>query len=170
MRYVCCSLFTEGGGDEAFLVALLTRQLRALLAANAEIDRVRAEPCRTIAESRLLEPEVAASARDFDVVIVHHDFRESAKIAKLVTRLSERLPVHARIVGADVAWLPKRSADVEKIEDPKSVLKRVLGTRCLTDALRLLGENVTLDRLAEVPAYQSFLQEPTTALKELNFL
>jgi hypothetical protein len=28
----------------------------------------------------------------------------------------------------------------------------------------------TLDRLARVPAYQAFLQDLTTALKELNFL
>ena len=30
-------------------------------------------------------------------------------------------------------------------------------------------ERISLDRLAEAPAYQSFLQDLTTALKELNF-
>jgi hypothetical protein len=58
---------------------------------------------------------------------------------------------------------------VERIPDPKTVLAKVIGTQRGDDAPQLLGANVSLDRLAQLPAYLHFLHDLTTALKELNF-
>jgi hypothetical protein len=141
----------------------------------------------------LLGPEVVAAAHTADLVFVHHDHRESGKIERLRARVSADFPPQAKLValvsrreteawcladpeaiaripGADSAKAPAKAAEVEKLRDPKAALAEALRTARLDDALELLAANVSLDRLAEVPAYQSFKLDLTEALKELNFL
>ena len=194
MRYLTCSLFTEGRSDALFLSDLLTRQVRDLLWAGgkAETDRVHPEDCRTVESGARLQSEVLEVAKTSDVIIIHNDHRESRKIDTLRSGLQACLPDRARLIGiapkveteawcladaeafrgirgAQLDLLPTRPADVERITDPKAALAKVIGTQRIDDALELLGANVSLDRLAQVPAYRTFLDDLTTALKELNF-
>jgi hypothetical protein len=194
MRSLSCSLFSEGRSDALFLADVLTRQLRELLWTHAvQVERVVAERRRTVEPQLALGPDVIAAAQSTNLVFVHHDHNEAGKIEKLRSRIAADFPSQAKLIAlvpkreteawcladpaaisrvprADRTLVPHRAAEVEKLHDPKAVLAKVLGTARLDDALELLAANVSLDRLAEVPAYQNFLQDLTTALKELNFL
>ncbi|HEV2640444.1 MAG TPA: hypothetical protein VGX23_35250 [Actinocrinis sp.] len=194
MRYLTSSLFAEGPSDTLFLADLLTRQVRELLWAGdqAETDRVQVEGCHTVDSRERLQSEILEVAQTSNIIFIHNDHREAKKIEALRSALDGRLPRRTRLVpivpraetdawclidaaafranrGAECSLLPSRPADVERIADPKAVLAKVVGTRRANDALELLGANVSLKRLAEVPAYRLFLDDLTTALKELNF-
>ncbi len=125
------------------------------------------------------------------IFVRHNDWNEREKASALCDRVRGSLPGHVRLVRVlpkreTEAWpltdpslfpeqrrggLPPRAADVEDERDPKIPLQRALGCPYNEiDAGGVLGERIELDRLAEVPAYQSFLQDLTKALKELSFL
>ncbi|GGW42885.1 hypothetical protein GCM10010340_21150 [Streptomyces griseoloalbus] len=62
-------------------------------------------------------------------------------------------------------------AHVEKVADPKAVLKAALGGR--RDAERdfgRLGQTVALDALSKVPAYRRWTAELRRAMEGLRFL
>ena len=66
--------------------------------------------------------------------------------------------------------LPAKPRDVESVLDPKKLLATAL-PRPLNPALaEQIGERISLDRLAQVPAYLNFRHDLENALKELNFL
>lgn len=193
-RYLTCALFTEGRSDELLLAEILQRQLSSLVleSALADFERVHTEECRTIAAADCLDREVLAAATYTDIVILHNDHNEAGKIEALRGRIAAAVPDTTRLVGIvprreteawaladpkvlqDVARIdrtrfPAHAAGVEKIADPKAELRAALGPLSMEDGFELIGKEIRLDRLAQVPAYQLFLQDLTTALKELNF-
>jgi hypothetical protein len=185
-------LIAEGASDVAFLLPLLQAQLERI-GWDAEFE---ARPIRrTAVTTVMLAERVAAEAAELleisDLLFVHHDDRESAKI----DRLRDHLGAEGHVVGVvpvreTEAWVlaaacgsapavdlfdavapEKGHRWVEKLADPKAELKRrYRGPVSIEDLFTLIAERADLDRSAEVPAYQSFLQELTAALKELNFL
>jgi len=189
--YLNATLFCEGKEDAYFLQRVLTRQLDRLAGEAAfRSGEVLAQQRRTVRDASLLDAAVIAESKWFDIIFIHHDWNERGKVAALRDRVTSRLSTGARLVGVvpvreTEAWIladpgllagaasadvcPPRPRDVESIADPKIPLQRALGCRFSPMAAEEFGENISLDRLAEVPAYQSFLQDLTTALKELNF-
>jgi Domain of unknown function (DUF4276) len=192
VRPLRSALIAEGASDVAFLLPILQAQLERI-GWDAEFDAgpVRRATVTTVMSADSVVAEAAELLEVSDLLFVHHDHRESAKI----DRLRERLEAEGRVVGVvpvreTEAWVlaaacglepsiaafdaasPERGCRwVEKLADPKAELKRrYRGPASVEDLFTLIAERVDLDRLAEVPAYQSFLQYLTAALKELNFL
>lgn len=192
-RYLSLALLTEGAGDQWFLVPLVDR-LIAELALEAPVgfdySGVVVGECFTVAHRDLVAREVTDLLRYFDIVMVHHDHNERGK----VDAVRERFPDDAHRIVALVpvreteAWMltdpeavreaaPTRDAawelpyDVEKVADPKSLLKAALGGR--RDAERdfgRLGQTVALDALGKVPAYRRWTTELRGAMERLRFL
>ncbi|MET8243317.1 hypothetical protein ABZV31_02080 [Streptomyces sp. NPDC005202] len=70
---------------------------------------------------------------------------------------------------SDAAW--EVPYEVEKVADPKAMLKAALGGR--RDAERdfdRLGQTVALDMLWKVPAYRRWIGELRAAMERLRFL
>ncbi|MEV0393069.1 DUF4276 family protein [Polymorphospora rubra] len=67
--------------------------------------------------------------------------------------------------------LPRQPKDVEQVTDPKKVLNDVTRrvSRSTFDHFAQLGELVSLDRLARVPAYQRWWADTRDALTEVGF-
>lgn len=67
--------------------------------------------------------------------------------------------------------LPRNAKDVERLADPKQVLNAVTGRvrRSVYDHFGQLGELVSLDRLASVPAYRRWWKDTHEALAALGF-
>ena len=192
-RYLSLALLTEGASDQWFLVPLVDR-LIAELALEAPIgfdySGVVVGECFTVAHRDLVVSEVADLLCYFDIVMVHHDHNERGK----VDAVRERFPDDAHRIVALVpvreteAWMladpealreaaPARDTawelpyDVEKVADPKAVLKAALGGR--RDAERdfgRLGQTVALDALSKVPAYRRWTAELRRAMEGLRFL
>lgn len=188
-RYLTAALLCEGPEDAAFLCAVIRRQVERL--GCAEIESVRSEGRITAnRKTQDVDAVLAQIAPWYDLIFVHNDWNEREKAYALCRRASGALSERSRLVCVlpkreTEAWpladpslfrppsgksLLSRAADVEALPDPKIVLAGALGCPYNEIDAEEFGENVSLDRLAEVPAYQSFLQELTTALKELNFL
>jgi hypothetical protein len=192
MRPLRSALIAEGASDVAFLLPILQAQLERI-GWEAEFD---AGPIRRAAVTTVMSADrVAAEAAELlqisDLLFVHHDHRESAKIV----RLRERLNVEGHVIGVvpvreTEAWVlwsacglapaiasfdadsPEKGCKwVEKLDDPKAELgRRYRGPVPIEDLFTLIAEQADLARLAEIPAYQSFMHDLTKALKELNFL
>ena len=192
-RYLTTALLCEGREDERFLGALIERQVRQLGLREPGFGSgaVELQPCRTTRAAEWVDAAVLEAAAVFDIVFIHNDYNERGKIDALRARLADSLPTQTRLVAvvpireteawllADSAALPRggsRDASrvsprgVESIADPKKSLAAALGQPLDAASAEYIGENISLARLAEVPAYQSFLQDLTNALKELNFL
>ena len=194
LRFLTAALFCEGPEDDAFLCPVLERQLRRLgmTGKGFEFESVVSQGCLTAkARSGRLDEWVIEAAQSFDLVFLHNDDDQRQKCVHRDDRLNGKISPHARTVNVipvreTEAWalvdraalpgggerqaLPVRVREVEKIPDPKAALKQALGRRYSPELAEAVGLGISLDRLAEVPAYQSFLQELTAALKELNFL
>ncbi|AJE82125.1 MULTISPECIES: DUF4276 family protein [Streptomyces] len=195
-RYLTFALFVEGPEDEAFFRPLATRQLQAMAAGLPEPFDVDEWPvtadCST---ARSLHEQVcrlvADLATDRDLLLLHNDHRERAKIDKV--RSGVELPPGCRIVptvpireteawlladgpllaslpGADRALIPSSPHEAEKVPDPKALLSRILRGRDTRQLAQHLGERADLDRLRRLPAYQQWCADLTAALKELHFL
>lgn len=79
----------------------------------------------------------------------------------------------ARLPGADPAGLPASPKAVEKVPKPKNVLKKAVAAVTHSqpkDYFEVLGHNVDLDVLGQVPAYADWVSRTTKTLKELHFL
>jgi Domain of unknown function (DUF4276) len=193
VRYLNCSLPAEGDSDLAFLGTLLPRQLDAIGRNSGRFvfEQLSHSDCRTVHSRDRVREVVAEDLTCFDLVFAHNDHNERGKLDQLRERLT--VPVNSRLIGlvpvreteawiladqtallalgggVDVTGLPTSPAGVERLADPKVVLKQALGRRAVDDVFEFIGLNISLDRLAQVPAYQQFLIDLTTALKELNF-
>ncbi|GHH94928.1 DUF4276 family protein [Streptomyces capillispiralis] len=192
-RYLSLALLTEGASDQWFLVPLIDRQIAELaLGAPVGFDYsgVVAGERFTVAHRDLVAEEVAELLGYFDIVVIHHDHNERHK----ADAIRERFPDDAHRIVALVpvreteAWMladpealreaaPTRDAawevpyDVEKVADPKAVLKAALGGR--RDAERdfgRLGQTVALDALGKVPAYRRWTAELRRAMEGLRLL
>ena len=192
-RYLTTALLCEGREDERFLSALIERQVRefSLLDPGFESGAVELQSCRTTWAAERIDGAVLEAAAAFDIVFVHNDYNERGKIDALRTRLADTLPQQTRLIAVvpireTEAWLladpdalprggsrdasPTNPRDVESIPDPKKPLAAALGRPLDAASADYIGENISLERLARVPAYQSFMHDLTKALKELNFL
>ncbi|MFC1429988.1 hypothetical protein ACEZDB_04860 [Streptacidiphilus sp. N1-3] len=191
-RYLTCALMTEGRSDELFLVEVLLRQLQQISLAGSpgfSVGPPLTVELRTIAETASVRAEVGLLLVDFDLVFAHRDHRESAKLDPLrllpghgsrLVGLVPRCETEAwtlcdpeafrTVKGVDLALLPARPKDVERVPDPKKLLREVLGGADAMPVLGRLGRDVRLDRLQQIPAYRAWLAELTRALKELHFL
>jgi hypothetical protein len=181
-RHLSLALLTEGASDQWFLVPLIDRQVAALAhetSVGFDYSGAVAGECFTVAHRDRVEREVADLLHYFDIVVIHHDHNERGKIEAL----RQRFPAdHHRIVALvpvreteawmladpealreaaptrDVAW--EVPHDVEKVADPKAVLRAALGGR--RDAehdFARLGQTVALDALGKVRAYRQWTEE-----------
>jgi len=192
VRVLTSGLIAEDASDVAFLLPVLQAQLdRIGWDAEFASEQIYVPEMTTVRSAAEVTSTVTGVLEFSDLVFVHHDSREAPKI----DRLRERCQAGNRVVGIvpvreTEAWVlaaacvgASRIAEfdakppekgfkwVEKVPDPKAELRRrYRGKRSAEEFFTLIAERADLDRLAEVPAYQSFLQDLTTALKELNFL
>jgi len=191
VRVLTSGLIAEDASDVAFLLPVLQAQLdRIGWEAEFASEQIYVPEMTTVRSADAVASTVTGVLEFSDLIFAHHDSREAAKIE----RLRERCQVGNRVVGIvpvreTEAWVlaaacasltiaefdakpPEKGFKwVEKIPDPKAELRRRYhGRRSAEDLFTLIAERADLDRLAEVPAYQSFQQDLTTALKELNFL
>jgi hypothetical protein len=193
VRYLSCSLIAEGGSDLSFLSGLLRRQLEKLGTESGlfTLDQIIASPCRTIHSRERVLASLSEDLGCYDLVFAHNDHNERGKLDRLREGLS--IPADSRLIdlipvreteawmladpsallalggGVDVGEIPNEPGGVERLPDPKAVLERVLGKRASDEVFEFIGLNISLERLAQVPAYKIFRDELTTALKELNF-
>lgn len=193
VRFLATTLFCEGREDARFLGMVIGRQLTELSSASSgfSTDEVVPQGCRTIQDGDLVRAAVSAAMKDFDLVFVHNDDNERLKIDRLREKTAGSAPANCRLVGVvpvreTEAWIladpvafprgsrvdvvPTRAADVEAAPNPKSVLRRALSRTLNEPIAEFIGERISLDRLALVPAYQAFLADLTSALKELHYL
>lgn len=192
MRPLRSALIAEGASDVAFLLPVLQAQLERIgWEAEFEARRIRRVGLTSVMPVDTVAAAAAELLEESDLLFIHHDDRESGKIA----RLRERAGADGRLVGvvpvreteawvlaaacetgAGVALLDTKAPErgcrwVERLPDPKAELRRrYRGTVPVEDLFTLIAERADLDRLTRIPAYQSFLQDLTTALKELSFL
>jgi hypothetical protein len=198
-------LLAEGITDTSFLAPLIRRQLVALSEKSARcvvsVGAVQLADCHTVEHpDRVLDAAVELAA-DCHLLFVHHDHRERTRADALIARIEDRLggagPRGVRVVpvketeawmladraalgsirGAepDLAELPPAPRDVERVEDPKALLRRVLPgasrrQRVLYDYFDYLGRRVDAAVLVAVPAYAEWVESTTSTLKELRFL
>lgn len=192
MRYLTSGLIAEDRSDVSFLRPVLQAQLqRVALAEGFDAGQMQVSDVAAVKSA----DAVLAAARELlescDILFVHRDAREKGKIDSLrgslaaPSRVVAVVPVReteawvlAAACGAEIriAELDANPAEkglrwVEKLPDPKAELRRRYhGKRGVEELFDLIAGRADLDRLAEIPAYQSFLHDLTAALKELNFL
>lgn len=192
-RYLTMALFCEGREDERFLAGVIERQAGALGLAGRgfSVGTVEPQPCRTTRGAEHLDCAVLEAALAFDLVFLHNDHNERGKTSALQSRLGSACPPQTRFVpvipireteawmladpnalprGAVTNVLPANPRDVESVRDPKKPLADALGRPLDAASAEYIGERISLGRLGQVPAYQSFMQDLTKALKELSFL
>ncbi|WP_217164015.1 DUF4276 family protein [Streptomyces sp. AC512_CC834] len=192
-RYLSLALLTEGASDQWFLVPLVDRQIAELALETPlgfDYSGVVAGECFTVAQRDMVVREVANLLRYFDIVMIHHDHNERAKVDAIRERFSDDADRIVALVPVreTEAWMladpealkeaaPTRDAawevpyDVEKVADPKVMLRAALGGR--RDAERdfgRLGQTVALDALGKVPAYRRWTTELRRALERERYL
>lgn len=192
-------LVAEGKTDELFLGTVIFRHLRDVTerACRHVVDVAKTEigSCRTTGDLDTVANAVLDLAADCHVIYIHNDHNERGKAAKVATALADHgcaipvvplVPVReteawlladaavwAGLRGSNVEALPKSSAEVEKLPDPKKVLDAVLpvrGGRTRYDYFDYVGQNVDLTVLARLPAYPSWASEVEKALEGLGYL
>jgi hypothetical protein len=191
VKYLVPGLLMEGLSDEQFLAPILRRELEARgLDAGFDVGDVRTDAVRTVSPGELV---YRAAARLFDecqVVVVHQDHRERDKIDRLRAHLGDRgravvglVPVREtevwvlaalhsleNVPGFDRRRVPTPLRTLESDPDPKATLKGIYSRGNPMSAFNRVAESVDLDVLLELPAYRSFMEHLTNALKELRFL
>lgn len=191
MKYLTSGLIAEDESDISFLSPLLQAELlRIALAEGFDAGQIQLCDVPAVKSAGTVAKAAAELLGSCHILFVHRDYREAAK----VDALRDRLGAENRVVGVvpvreTEAWAlaaacstayeipqfdstaPERGLKwVERLDDPKAELRRrYRGRRSVEDLFTLIAERTDLDRLAEVPAYQSFLLDLTKALKELNF-
>jgi hypothetical protein len=191
MRRLSSSLIAEDASDVAFLLPLLQAQLDGL-SWDAEfiVDDIYAGDVTTVTRPQSVFEAAAELLEYSDLLFVHHDSRESEKIDRIReqvgagNRLVAVVPVReteawvlaaactaAKSIALFDSTAPEKGCKwFEKVPDPKAELRaRYRGRRSVEDLFTLIAQQADLARMADVPAYRSFLQDLTTALKELNF-
>ncbi|WP_043618483.1 DUF4276 family protein [Nonomuraea candida] len=183
-------LISEGDTDELFLGPVIGRQLRALtdLAPRpVDVQAVQYGSCRMTKDDSRIRQAIEDLASDCHLIFLHSDHREREKairhsaagIVPLVpvketeAWLLADVTVWARVPGADTSHLPARPRDVEKISDPKAVLRRVLAGvshRKVSEHFAFAGDHVGLSVLAQLPAYATWVEATSKALGSHGFL
>ncbi|MEW1721841.1 DUF4276 family protein [Streptomyces sp. NPDC093109] len=192
-RYFSLALLTEGASDQWFLGPLIDRQIADLAqrpTVGFDYSGIVTGECFTVAPRAAVVREVSELLQYFDVVMIHHDHNERAKVdairehfASDAFRIVGLVPVRETEAwmladtdalreaspSSDSAW--EVPHDVEKIADPKAVLKAALGGRREVErSFDRLGRTIALEKLLKLPAYRRWLDELRTAMQELRFL
>ncbi|MBW8484497.1 DUF4276 family protein [Actinomadura parmotrematis] len=192
-------LLAENTTDELFLGPVVFRQLRALTEKrgrhSVDVAKTEIGECWTIKGTDQVAKAVLELAEDCHIICVHNDHNERSKAERVIDLLGEhglRKPVIPLVPvreteawlladpgpwdglrGSDIAHLPGRPRDVEKLPDPKLVLDAVRpknNRRPQADYFDYLGQNVDLDVLAQIPAYAGWVAETEKALEGLGYL
>lgn len=191
MRYLTSGLIAENASDAAFLLPLLQAELTRIgWDAGFEALEIQSAEVTTVMSANSVAQAAADLLESNDLLFVHRDLREAAKIERLRAKIADEhrvvpvVPIReteawvlAAAIGAqqiemlDTTAPEKGCRWVERLADPKAELRRrYRGRRSTEDLFTLIAEQADLAKLAEVPAYQSFMHDLTKALKELNFL
>ncbi|QKW09348.1 DUF4276 family protein [Streptomyces sp. NA04227] len=194
LRYFSLALLTEGLSDQWFLLPLIDRQITSLEAASDEgfaFGGSGPGGCFTVAPRQRVVREVEMLLDHFDVVVLHQDHNERDKIdsvRKMLPHSAERVlgivPVRETEAWmlADPDALPQSAATAvrelvagpahaEKVPDPKKALAQALGPRHQPEyEFDRLGQTVSLDIMERVPAYNRWVSDLKTVMKELRFL
>ena len=158
--------------------------------AGFDCSGVVAGECCTVAHRDLVMREVTDLLSYFDIVLIHHDHNERSKAEAIRERVpgdAHRIAPLAPVRETEARMLadrevlrepaPTRDAagkvprDVQKIADPRALLKTALGGR--RDAehdFARLGQTVALEPLSLVPAYRRWTSELRQAMERLRFL
>lgn len=183
-------LVTEGETDELFLGRVIGRQLRALTdAAPRPVDvlSVQYGPCRMTKDDARIRQAIEELTGDCHLIFLHSDHREREKAARYASDIVVPLVpvketeawllvdtrVWARVPGADRSLLPAGPREVEKLADPKAVLRAVLAGvshRRVGEHFAFAGDHVDLAVLARLPAYAAWVDETSKALRSHGFL
>jgi hypothetical protein len=188
VRYLASALLTEGESDQAFLLPVVQRQLEIIgLESGFDVGTVRTSSVRTVDHGRAVAREGEELLDECHLLLVHHDKRERAKIERLRSRLLKAgvvgiVPVRETeawvmaamytlsVPGLDARYRPDPLQAVEKDPDPKATLNRAYTRGDPAGVFARVGEQVDLDILAQLPAYQALQNDLNAALKELHFL
>ncbi|PRY02129.1 DUF4276 family protein [Allonocardiopsis opalescens] len=184
-RLLIPGLLAEGASDELFLGRVIVRQLRRSTQASArcevDVGDVALSDLHTVADGERVAQAAAELAAECHVLFVHHDHRERGKADRLLERLTElgvgcpavplipKRETEAWLLADPAAWtgigganrqlLPARSADAERVHDPKALLERIVPRRRAVDeCLELLGETTDLEVLDRLPAYRAWVE------------
>jgi hypothetical protein len=191
-------LVAEGDTDEVFLGTVIARQLRALtdLAPRSiDVQSVQYAGCRMTKDDSRIGAAVEELAGDCHLIFLHSDHRERGKADRLAGHLVDRgvkrpiiplVPVKEteawlladpgvweRVPGADTSALPSRPREVERIPDPKAVLRTVLAGvahRKVGEHFAFAGDHVDLTMLAQLPAYATWVEATSEVLRGHGFL
>lgn len=194
-RPLVAGLLAEGQTDELFLGVIVSRQLRALTEQSTrcvvDVEDVEIGGCRTILDHGRVADAARELARDCHLVCLHNDHKERDKAERVAAQCDVNVPVltlvpvreteawlladpaaWAQLKGSDTSVLPRRPGDVEKIVDPKIVLDQVAPRRGRDrrDYFDFIGRKISLETLAEVPAYAEWVAKLEQALKGLKYL
>ncbi|GAA4228564.1 hypothetical protein GCM10022254_18930 [Actinomadura meridiana] len=187
-------LIAEGDSDCDFLLPVIDRQLNEILLANPSADcdvfPSRRSVCVKKHGKQRFREAAARLARQCQLVFVHADHHEVHEAEEMAADIGQN-PHHAvvlvpkreteawlladaeafrRVRGAEIGILPD---DVEKEQDPKALLKKVMGPAGVdrpADYFELLGQDISLDVLKTVPAYKRWYDRTADALKGLHYL
>ncbi|TYB63265.1 DUF4276 family protein [Nonomuraea sp. PA05] len=189
-RPLVAGLVTEGDTDELFLGPVIGRQLRALtdLAPRpVDVQAVQYGSCRMTKDDARIRRAVEDLASDCHLIFLHSDHREREKAARHADDavvplvpvketeawLLADAEVWASVPGADLRHLPARPRDVERVADPKAVLRAVLAGvshRKVSEHFAFAGDRVGLPVLAQLPAYATWVEATAKALRNHGFL
>jgi hypothetical protein len=188
-------LIAEGDSDCDFLEPVIDRQLRELLeqgTKTVEVRPVSRSACVKKHGKRRFHDAALRLADPCELVFVHADHHEAHEADAMAREINGRcravvlIPkreteawiladpsAFRRIRGAAVSHLPPVAKDVEKVQEPKTLLLKVLGPAGIdrpADEFSLLGRDIGLTALAAVPAYAAWVSETEKALKGLKYL
>ncbi|MEU6711901.1 hypothetical protein ABZ897_10540 [Nonomuraea sp. NPDC046802] len=152
-----------------------------------DVQVVQYSACRMIKDDERIRQAIHELAGDCHLIFLHSDHRERAKADRHAGRdviplipvketeawLLADAQVWARVPGADVRRLPAKSREVERISDPKAVLRTVLsgvGHRKVDEHFAFAGDHVDLAVLAQLPAYAEWVDTTSKALRSHGFL
>jgi hypothetical protein len=190
MRYLMAGLLVEGASDETFLKSIVGRQLAAFGDQSGfEVGELQLSQVRTVWEPSSVDQALNELADTCHIVVVHHDRHEASKIDALMRRQAHcagqvvsLVPVRETeawilgalaglaIPGTSPEAIPRPLARLENEQNPRALLRKVLGRRTPERVLGSIGDDADLTALRTIPAYQAFHDELIAVLKELRFL
>jgi hypothetical protein len=94
-------------------------------------------------------------------------------IARQLRALTDHAPRPVEVQSVQTGPLPAKPREVERIADPKAVLRKVLAGvahRSVGEHFAFVGDHVDLTVLARLPAYARWVDATSGALRDDGFL
>ncbi|MYV99683.1 DUF4276 family protein [Streptomyces sp. SID3343] len=174
------ALLMAAGGD---LPALVRRVVRSPVPITAATGRVQAEAAEAAVRCHVFFVHSDWNERDKARSLAEHVRQKTGSTGKAAVVLVPRKETEAwmiadasafrRISGAELSHLPAGPKQAEKVADPKKTLKAVMAKvrhNSPEDYFDVLARDVDLAKLAQLPAYDTWVSTTRLALKELHFL